>query len=136
MLVFAEENQRCALWGYRADQAGLDREAYQTDLGEKDYGPWHPTGLSERTFMTQFGLWNQANGGSAVSVVGERSERTASSLDLLPLILESSDFRVHRSGSAQVASSPDGDIYVWGPHEHVVRATVAQLSLAWDDLEA
>jgi hypothetical protein len=135
MLVIAEENQRCALWGYPADQAGLDPEVYQTDL-DGEYGPWHPTGLSERSFITQFGLWNQANGGSAVSVVGERSERTASCLDTLPLILDSPDFRVHASGSAHVAASPDGDIYVWGPHEHVVRATVAQLSLAWDDLEA
>ncbi len=107
---------------------------YQTDL-DGEYGPWRPTGLSERVFMTQFGLWNQANGGSAVSVVGERSERTPECLATLPLILDSPDFHVHASDSAHVAASPDGDMYVWGPHEHVVRATVALLKLAWDDLE-
>jgi hypothetical protein len=86
--------------------------------------------------MAQFNLWNQANGGAAVSAFGARSDRTAERLAALSVALERPDFRVYTSGSAHVATAGDADVYVWGPHEQVVRATVAQLSLAWDDLEA
>jgi hypothetical protein len=136
MLVIAEENQRCALWGYRPALKEQNPEVYQSDLGDESYGPWYATGLSEQTFTTQFGLWNQANGGSEVSLVGERSDKTGRCLDALPVIVDRPDYRVYASGSAQIAASPDADIYIWGPHEHVVRAIAADLSLAWDDLEA
>jgi hypothetical protein len=135
MLVVAEENQRCALWGYLPTGAGRNPEVLQTDLGDQAYGPWYPTGLSEAEFLAQFRLWNQANGGAAVTVFGEEGASTRERLALLPVTLDCPDFRVYASSSAYVAAAGDRDVYIWGPHEHVVRATTAHLGLAWDDLE-
>ncbi len=110
-------------------------EVYQSDLGDQDYGPWLPTGLSRAAFLGDLTLWNRANGGAAVSVVGAQGKETSACLRALTLASERPDFTVYTHGSSEVAVSPDGDVYVWGPHEHVVRAVAAELRLAWDDLE-
>jgi hypothetical protein len=136
MVVIAEENQDCALWGYRADGPTEDPEIFQSDLGDESYGPWTSTGLSRSAFLTEFGYWNQANGGASISVFGEQSDRTARLLNSLAIVIERPDYRLHEIDSVMIAASPCGDIYVWGADEHAVRTLIPRLSLEWNDIEA
>jgi hypothetical protein len=92
MVVFAEEDERCSLWGCRGEPTDDAAEVYQSDLGDEDHGPWLPMGVSRAAFLSDLMLWNRANGGAAASVVGAQGKETAARLRALTLTLERPDF--------------------------------------------
>jgi hypothetical protein len=132
--VLAIENQSCALWAFPTADKADDPEIYQADLGDDDYGPWHPLGMRRSGFLEVMAVWNQANGGAVPSVVGQLPSTGSARLASSPVVTETPWFKVQLVGDIRVCVAGN-DVYAWGASRDALRMMVRSLPLAWSDLE-